>query len=142
LQSGTPFVVFNNAPFSAGGDYNADGFNYDFPNVAGYSQGTSRQAYLNGIFSPGQFTAPTPGTEGNERVYRFREPGYANTDISLAKNTKIVERLNFQLRFDFFNAFNRPNLYSVDPNLPDGNFGKATNQYLPRWIQLGANINF
>jgi Carboxypeptidase regulatory-like domain/TonB dependent receptor len=142
LQSGTPFVVFNNAPFSAGGDYNADGFNYDFPNVAGYSQGTSRQAYLNGIFSPGQFTAPTPGTQGNERVYRFREPGYANTDISLAKNTKIVERLNFQLRFDFFNAFNRPNLYSVDPNLPDGNFGKATNQYLPRWIQLGANINF
>jgi len=142
LQSGTPFVVYTNASYQAGGDYNADGDNYDFPNVASYSQHTSRQAYLNGIFSAGQFTAPTPGTEGNETPYRFREPGYANTDISLAKNTKIVERLNFQLRFDFFNAFNRPNLNTVDTNLPDGNFGKATGQYNPRWIQLGANINF
>jgi len=142
LQSGTPFVVYTNASFQAGGDYNADGDNYDFPNVASYSQGTSRQAYLNGIFSAGQFTAPTTGTEGNESPYRFRQPGYANTDISLAKNTKIVERVNFQLRFDFFNAFNRPNLNSVDANLPDGSFGKATNQYNPRWIQLGANINF
>jgi hypothetical protein len=142
LQSGTPFVVYTNASFQAGGDYNADGDNYDFPNVASYSQSTSRQSYLNGIFSAGQFTAPTPGTEGNESPYRFRGPGYANTDISLAKNTKIVESVNFQLRFDFFNAFNRPNLNSMDANLPDGSFGKATGQYNPRWIQLGARINF
>ena len=142
LQSGTPFVVYTNASYQAGGDYNADGSNYDFPNVATYSQGDSRLAYLNGIFSAGQFTAPTAGTEGNESPYRFRQPGYANTDISMAKNTKIAERVNFRLRFDFFNAFNRPNLNTVDANLPDGSFGKATGQYNPRWIQLGANINF
>ena len=149
LQSGTPFTdnnghmgVYTNASYQAGGDYNADGVNYDYPNVTTYSQGTSRHAYLNGIFSAGQFTVPTPGTEGNEAPFRFREPGYANTDISVAKNTKIVERVSFQLRFDFFNAFNRPNLNSVDANLPDGSFGKATGQYNPRWIQLGAKINF
>jgi hypothetical protein len=142
LQSGTPFVVYTNASYQAGGDYNADGFNYDFPNVVRYSQATSRQGYLTGVFNPGQFTAPTPGTEGNESPYRFRQPGYANTDISLAKNTKIVERINFQLRFDFFNVFNRPNLNSVDANLPDGSFGRATGQYNPRWIQLGAKISF
>jgi hypothetical protein len=142
LQSGTPFVVYSNASYQAGGDYNADGVNYDFPNVASYSEASSRQRYLTGVFSPGQFTAPTPGTEGNELSYRFRQPGYASTDISLAKNTKIAERLNFQLRFDFFNALNRPNLNSVDANLPDGSFGKATGQYNPRWIQLGAKINF
>lgn len=142
LQSGTPFVVYTNASYQAGGDYNADGFNYDFPNVATYAQGTSRQAYLNGIFSAGQFTAPTPGTEGNEFAYRFRGPGYANTDVSVAKNTKITERWNFQLRFDFFNAFNRPNLNTVDANLPDGSFGKVTGQYNPRWIQAGAKISF
>jgi Carboxypeptidase regulatory-like domain len=142
LQSGTPFVVYTNASFQGGGDYNADGYNYDFPNVTNYSQATSRQGYLSGIFSTGQFTPPTLGTEGNEAPYRFREPGYANTDISLAKNTKIVESVGFQLRFDFFNAFNRPNLNSVDQNLPDGSFGKATGQYNPRWIQLGAKISF
>lgn len=142
LQSGTPFVVYTNASYQGGGDYNADGFNYDFPNVTNYSQATSRQGYLSSIFSSGQFTPPTPGTEGNQAPYRFREPGYANTDISIAKNTKIVENVGFQLRFDFFNAFNRPNLNSVDANLPDGSFGKATGQYNPRWIQLGAKISF
>jgi Carboxypeptidase regulatory-like domain len=142
LQSGNPLVVYTRAPFSAGGDYNADGDNYDFPNVTSYSQGISRQAYLNGIFGAGQFPAPTPGTEGNEAPYRFRGPGYANTDISLAKSTKIVERVGFQLRFDFFNAFNRPNLNSVTTDLSNASFGKATGQYNPRWIQLGANIKF
>lgn len=149
LQSGTPLAdnnghigVYTNASYQAGGDYNADGVNYDYPNVGSYHQGTSRSAYLQGIFTSGQFTAPTPGTEGNEAPYRFRGPGYANTDISLAKNTKIVERVAFQLRFDFFNAFNRPNLNTVDSNLPDGSFGKATGQYNPRWIQLGAKISF
>jgi hypothetical protein len=142
LQSGTPFVVYTNASYQGGGDYNADGFNYDFPSVTNYSQATSRHGYLSGIFSSGQFTPPTPGTEGNEAPYRFREPGYANTDISIAKNTKIVESVGFQVRFDFFNVFNRPNLNSVDANLPDGSFGKATGQYNPRWIQLGAKISF
>jgi hypothetical protein len=142
LQSGTPFVVYTNASYQAGGDYNADGVNYDFPNVATYAQATSRQAYLNGAFGSNQFAAPTPGTEGNESAYRFREPGYADTDLSLAKNTKITERVNFQLRFDFFNAFNRPNLNTVDANLPDATFGKVTGQYNPRWIQAGAKISF
>src|SRR5205823_2679016 len=90
VQSGNPFVVVSGAPYQAGcttitvcGDYNADGNNYDWPNVTTYSQGTSRQTYLNGIFSAGQFAVPTPGTEGNELPYRFRGPGYANTDIGL-----------------------------------------------------------
>ena len=34
--------------------------------------------------------------------------------------------MNFQLRFEFFNFFNRANLNTVDTNLPDGNFGQAT----------------
>jgi len=149
LQSGTPFVVSTNLPFSptcpnikACGDFNADGDNYDFPDVTNYRQGTSRQAYLNGIFSAGQFTVPALGVEGNEQAYRFRGPGYADTDISVVKSTRLAERFNFQLRCDFFNAFNRPNLNSVDGNLPDGTFGKATGQFNPRWIQLGANISF
>ena len=51
--------------------------------------------------------------------------------------------MNFQLRVDFFNAFNRPNLNNVDGNLADGgSFGKVTGQYNPRWLQLGANISF
>jgi hypothetical protein len=36
LQSGQPFTVNTTANYSAGGDYNADGYNYDLPNVTGY----------------------------------------------------------------------------------------------------------
>jgi hypothetical protein len=156
FQSGYPFVVSTNAPFqpvlnSSGqviglqpgsGDYNADGDNYDFPNVTSYGQGTSRSAFLNGVFPAGNFTQPTMGTEGNEQPYRFRGPNYFNFDMSLAKNTQIYERLSLQFRFDFFNIFNRVNLTGMDGNLPDATFGKATAQFNPRWLQLGISLRF
>ena len=124
FQSGYPFTVYTGASFqpilnAAGqvtglqpgsGDYNADGFNYDFPNVASYSQGTSRRPFLMAYFRPAISLTPSIGTEGNEVPYQYRGPNYFNSDISLAKNTKIYERLNLQFRFDFFNIFNRPNL--------------------------------
>jgi Carboxypeptidase regulatory-like domain len=156
FQSAYPFTVFTNASFqptlNAGGqvvglqpgsgDYNADGFNYDFPNVANYSQGTSRSAFLNGVFKAGNFTQPAIGTEGNEQPYRFRGPNYFNFDMSLAKNTQIYERLNLQFRFDYFNVFNRANLTGMDGDLADSTFGKATSQFNPRWLQLGITLRF
>src|SRR6202008_2163185 len=98
-------------------DYNADGFNYDFPNVASYSQGTSRSSFLNGVFPASNFSAPTLGTEGNEKPYAYRGPTYYNWDVSLAKNTHLTERVSLQLRFDYFNVFNHVNLQGVDGNL-------------------------
>ncbi len=156
VQSGYPFNIYTNAAFapisnSAGqfvgyapgsGDYNADGDNYDFPDVNSYKQSTSRQAFLNGLFPASDFPAPAFGTNGNEKYNLFRNPMYFETDASLLKDTAITERLKLQLRFDFFNLFNRANLYNVDSNLSSGTFGKATSQYNPRWIQLGANLTF
>ena len=124
------------------GDYNADAFNYDFPNVASYSQLTSRSGFLNGVFPANNFSQPTMGTEGNEKPYRFRGPSYFNSDISVAKNTKIFERLNLQVRCDLFDVFNEANLTNMDGNLASGTFGKATSQFNPRWLQLGINLQF
>jgi len=50
--------------------------------------------------------------------------------------------MNLQLRFEFFNIFNRVNLTHFDNNLADGNFGKATAQQLPRNWQIGARFTF
>jgi len=140
-QTGYPFTVVTTAPFGAGGDYNADGDNLDYPDVASYHQGTSRSAYLNGVFSPGQFTAPTPGTNGNEKTQQFRQPSFAETDLTAYKDTRITERVAFQLRFEFFNLFNHPNLF-VDPNLANGTFGAAIRQQLPRNWQIGGKLTF
>ncbi len=156
-QSGYPFTVVNTAPFApvtdasgkfigyapGSGDYNANGDNLDYPDVSSYKQGTSRQAFLSGIFSPGQFTAPaTFGTSGNEKSNRFRGPSFAETDASFYKNNRLTERLNLQLRFEFYNIFNRPNLTNVDANPVDATFGIARSQQLPRWWQVGAKIAF
>jgi hypothetical protein len=146
-----PSVANPAVGYAAGsGDYNADGdssgvggVGTDYPNVNSYHQGTSRSAFLNGVFSAGQFSAPTTfGTQGNEKPYQFRSPNFAETDVNFYKDTHITERVNLQLRFEFFNIFNRPNLTSFDSNLPDGTFGKATSQQLPRWWQLGAKLAF
>jgi hypothetical protein len=165
FQSGYPFTVINQHPFvpvcvnagpcpAAGnqinglapnsGDYNADGTNYDYPTVTSYAQGTSKSAFLNGVFAAGQFTQPTIGTEGNERQNAFRGPNFAETDLAIYKDNRFKERFNFQIRFEFYNIFNRTNLndLNMDTDPLDGNFGKATGQLLPRWWQLGGRFTF
>lgn len=144
VQSGYPFTVFTSAPFGAGGDYNADGYNYDFSNAPtrDFTAGHSRQDYLRGLFAPTDFPVPAAGTEGNEKRNGYHGPGFANFDFGLIKNTRIKERLNVQVRFEFFNSFNRVNLQGVDSDLSSGTFGRSTSTYNPRIIQLGVRVEF
>ena len=133
----------NSGDFNADGDTSgAGGVGVDYPDVASYHQGTSKSAFLNGSFSSGQFTQPAFGTQGNEKPSQFRSPNFAETDLNFYKNTRITERVNFQLRFEFFNIFNRVNLTQFDNNLADPTFGKATAQQLPRNWQIGGKITF
>jgi hypothetical protein len=156
IQNGNPITVSTNAPFAplknaAGqfigyapnsGDYNADGDNRDYPDVVSYAYKTSRQDYLKGIFTSANFAQPAFGSEGNEHYAAFRAPGFQQWDAALLKNTTFYESVSFQLRFEFFNLFNHPNLINVDVNLPDGNFGSATGQAVPRFIQIGGKLTF
>jgi hypothetical protein len=143
LQSGYPGNVYTSASFAAGGDYNADGDNNDYPDVASYSQGTGKHAFLTGIFTAGQFSPPaTLGQEGNEKYNRFVGPTFEEWDGSLLKNTKIRENEQFQFRMDVFNVFNRSNFNGFDNDLVDANFGKSTSQFTPRFVQIGGNLTF
>jgi hypothetical protein len=165
LQSGPPFTVSTSAPLSVyenssgtlefnpgSGDFNADGDNYDFPNLSGYGTSTSRRSYVNGLFPHcsgtnldgcGPFTLPSISSEGNESINQFRDPGFAEWDATVKKTTRIAERLNLDLRLDFFNVTNRVNLQGVDSNAADGtNFGRSTSTLNPRNAQLGAKLTF
>jgi hypothetical protein len=156
IQNGSPFNVFTSAAFQplqdvtgkftgfapGSGDYNADGVNFDFPDVSSYQLPTGRHNYLQGLFTPGNITTPAFGAAGNEKYNHFRNPGFAETNVTLLKDTKITERVNLQLRFEFYNIFNHPNLNGVDSDLADGNFGKVTSEANPRWMQVGAKIFF
>ena len=173
LQSGTPFTVYTGAAFHGqlidpngpetasnlqlapdSGDFNADGDNFDYPNVANYHQLNNRKAFKSGngifphcsggnLFNCGSFSLPSPGTEGNEKPNQFQNPGFAESDFAIRKLTTIHERYNLEIRADFINAFNRVNLNGVDANAQDGtNFGTVNSTQTPRNIVLGARLNF
>ena len=61
-----------------------------------YAQKKSRKAYQytgvvdSGVVTHAQFAQPTfntGGTEGNEKVDQFTNPGYADTDLTVKKTT-------------------------------------------------------
>jgi hypothetical protein len=108
-------------------------------------------------FTPNSF-APAVNHFGSEGSGSLLGPGFNNWDLAAIKNTKIVERLNFQLRGEFFNAWNHESFGSgggnastsggVDSNLADSafygssGFGAVTGGHSPRRIQIGAKLIF
>jgi hypothetical protein len=68
---------------------------------------------------------------------------YYNEDFSLIKNTPITERINFQLKAEFLNAFNR-HIFSTPSTRPyDNDFGVPTGLINgPRIIQITGRVTF
>ena len=59
---------------------------------------------------------PCAGTVGNVHRNQLIGPGLAQWDMTLAKNTKISEHLNVELRWEVFNVLNRGNFYYFPNN--------------------------
>ena len=162
LQTGTPFSVYCTRQFkfatnadgttnynsNVGCDYNADGFGYDRPMTPAFGntvRGASRKTFRAGLFSASAFSAPAFGQEGNLGRNTFRNPGYADSDVSLLKNTRfsaLGENVNFQFHAQGFNIFNRTNLTGVSGDLNSGTFGRSTSTAPPRQFQFGARLIF
>ncbi len=89
------------------------------------------------------------GTAGRGTV---RAPGVNTWDLSLIKNTAIGENQSLQLRFEFFNAFNRANFQAPNVTFVPGatgstgstssSFGRITAANDARQIQLGLKFYF
>jgi hypothetical protein len=124
------------------GDYNADGNNLDYPDTTSYQQSTKNKDWLTGAIPKTDFAVPTFGQEGSEKPMRFRGPNFFETNTNVYKDIPFGERVSFQIRFEFFNLFNRANYANVDTNIPDGSFGAATGSHEPRFWQLGGRISF
>jgi hypothetical protein len=89
------------------------------------------------------FASPLGGF-GNLGRNTFRGSFQNRFDLSLAKNTKISERMSFELGFDLFNVFNRVNLANPNSDLQDSvDFGVITNSIGgPRVGQFRAKFRF
>jgi len=83
---------------------------------------------------------------GNSGVGIVTGPGQRNWDISLMKRTSIRrlgESGNFELRAEFFNAFNTPQFANPGTNVSAANFGViSATSVNPRVVQLAVKINF
>jgi hypothetical protein len=171
-QTGLPFSVYTSAGFAAicsggvatvnggcptgstiignsGGDYNADGTNWDVPDVPSFGphlSGQGKQKFLNGLFSASAFPAPALGVQGTLGRNTYDNEGYNNVDFTVAKIFSAPwffgERLRLEARGEFYNLFNRSNLTGVQGDLSQGNFGKATSQLNARYIQLHLRAIF
>jgi len=149
-QSGRPFSVWNGAASTAGGDYNRDGGGgavgggfYDRPNgPVGIKTNFSRQDFINGLFPGSAFPAPTPGTNGNLGRNTFRGPRFMTLDISLGRQISFGERKKLMLKLEAFNALNNVNLYLPNADLSLPTFGKSTQAFEPRTLQVSVKFVF
>ncbi len=151
-QSGRPFSVWNGAASTAGGDYNRDGGGgavgggfYDRPNApakGAVNTSFGKQDFLNGLFPASAFPAPAPGQSGTLGRNTFRGPKYSGVDLSFARIFSVLENKQIQLRFEAFNAFNQVNLYLPNADLSLSNFGKSTQAFEARTLQIGARFIF
>ena len=127
LQSGQPFTLNYNAE----DDYSGGGDGYDRPDVVGpvkYDKSNPANFLQLSSFAmpcsvtPALFSGYAedciPGTRhyGNLGRNSLSGPTYKQWDFAIYKNTAITERMNLQIRADFFNILNHPNF--ANPELP------------------------
>jgi hypothetical protein len=127
LQGGQPFQMNYNFE----DDFSGSGEGDDRPDVVGpivyHKRDPSNYIELSSFAIPctvnvsvpsGTASDCVPGTRhfGNERRTSLIGPEFRQWDLAIYKNTAITERLNMQLRAEFFNVLNHPNF--ANPFLP------------------------
>jgi hypothetical protein len=93
-------------------------------------------------FDTTAFAQPAADQFGSEGVGIVRAAGLVNFDISLQRFFKITERVRFQFRAEFFNAFNHTNFALPATTFGSPTFGQVTSAGPARQIELGMRIQF
>jgi hypothetical protein len=93
-------------------------------------------------FNPAAFARPASGTFGNAPRNEIYNPGEQQWDIALFKNFNLGGARRAQLRAEFFNFPNHPNLSGAEFNPTSGNFGRVTGKNNQRDIQLSLRFLF
>jgi hypothetical protein len=116
----------------------------DRPNVVSgvspYVKNMSTLQWLN----PAAFVPNGIGTFGNAGQAALVGPGYFDVDASLSRYFNIPRHENhrLELRFEFFNLFNRANFATPDPSLPDSTFGLIQSASDPRILEFALKYTF
>jgi hypothetical protein len=94
-------------------------------------------------FNTAAFEQPLAAVLGSSGRSILRAPGINNWDTGLFKNFQLTEKLNFQFRFESFNAFNHTQWNPPNRNVSVAStFGTITGTRAARINQLGAKLVF
>jgi Carboxypeptidase regulatory-like domain/TonB dependent receptor len=160
-QTGTPFTVScqglgfsairdaaGNIVGNSGCDYNADGLQFDRPNLPTFGSslsGLSNDDFLRGIFVASDFPKPAPGTAGTLGRNTYRGPRYFNVDFAVSRAIKVPalgRSGEVQVRLEMFNLFNTTNLLPPQSILTNAAFGRSTDALPGRIVQFGGRFRF
>jgi hypothetical protein len=145
LQTGFPYTIdYKGDPINIGGGSGgilvrpnyvwSNGANVD-PNLPSDQRSTAEwfntSAFVQPIYSFG-------GVGRNTMI----GAGLANLDTTLARDFRLAEKMNLQLRGEFFNLANHSNYGLIGRIVNDPTFGIVQNQLPPRQIQLAAKFSF
>jgi hypothetical protein len=103
-----------------------------------------RPSAFTGVVDTSAVSQPFVGQQGTSGRNHLRLDSLTNLDAALAKQFKLTEATNFQLRWEVFNVLNHPNLSGfVNTFNVNGSFGTyqstATNM---RQMQVAARFQF
>jgi Carboxypeptidase regulatory-like domain/TonB-dependent Receptor Plug Domain len=142
-QSGfsfTPFAEDDNS-FSAMGNDRPD---ITVANISDTKLSTRRShsELINEWFNTADFVPNAIGTYGNIGKNSMRGPRLFTTDLALLKTGRVGERLAYEFRAEFYNAFNNVNFGNPDAGLQDSNFGQISSAGDPRILQMALKLKF
>jgi hypothetical protein len=135
IESGRPFDV------RIGQDVANTGHAPQRPDMISTPTNNCGEVLVNCI-SADAFRMPAPFTYGNTPRNILRGPGRVVTDLSLAKTVPLAGRMQFQIRAEAFNLFNRANFNNPNATFGTANFGRITSAQSMRQMQVGAKILF
>ena len=178
-QTGLPFTVYTSAGLCAGlqrrrgsrqrrlpdrphdrrrcgGDYNADGTNYDVPNAPSFGphlSGQSKSAIPQRNIRVtdrwrGGREVPDSGSRSGRgpwpqhlRPARIQRHGLHLREV-LQVPWFFAEKMKIEAKGEVFNLFNRTNLWQTTRALSDSTFGQVTNQLPARSFQVHLRASF
>jgi hypothetical protein len=143
---GLPVYIYENDDRSLLGTDNSGPLplGIDTPNYSGGSVKivNPRNSTNHGYFDTTGFSQETVGQLGTARRRFFSGPGLDNYNMSLLKDTKLLERYTLQFRAEFFNVFNHTQFSAVNGNINSPTWGQATGANDPRLGQVALKLSF
>ncbi len=147
FSSGLPVTLINNNDTSLLGTQ-PNGINNNGVDEPEYTPGNlallRHPRGSDSAFNTGLFSLPALGTLGNARRRFFYGPGADNTDLAVAKETRL-ERGSLEVRAEAFNVLNHSQFFSpaaVNGNISSTAFGQFQTASPPRLMQVAVRFSF